>query len=50
MNFEPERFLTTHKDVDVRDQHFELIPFGSGREHAPEHISAPSNAPVDTYD
>ena len=29
--FYPERFLTTHKDVDVKGQHFELIPFGSGR-------------------
>ncbi|XP_039171593.1 cytochrome P450 82A3-like [Eucalyptus grandis] len=27
--FEPERFLTgAHKDVDVKGQHFELIPFG----------------------
>ncbi|XP_059636470.1 flavonoid-6-hydroxylase-like [Cornus florida] len=29
--FRPERFLTRHKDVDVKGQHFELIPFGSGR-------------------
>ncbi|KAK2969407.1 hypothetical protein RJ640_020350 [Escallonia rubra] len=29
--FRPERFLTTHKELDVRGQHFELIPFGSGR-------------------
>ncbi|XP_059637189.1 cytochrome P450 CYP82D47-like [Cornus florida] len=29
--FQPERFLTGHKDVDVRGQHFGLIPFGSGR-------------------
>ncbi|KAJ4827288.1 hypothetical protein Tsubulata_022687 [Turnera subulata] len=29
--FKPERFLSTHKDVDVRGQNFELIPFGSGR-------------------
>ncbi|KAL6315464.1 hypothetical protein AAG906_000756 [Vitis piasezkii] len=27
----PERFLTSHKDGDVRGQHFEFIPFGSGR-------------------
>jgi cytochrome P450 len=33
--FEPERFLTTQKDVDVRGQHFELIPFGSGRRACP---------------
>jgi cytochrome P450 len=29
--FRPERFLTTHMSVDVRGQHFEFIPFGSGR-------------------
>ena len=29
--FKPERFLTTHQNVDVRGQNFELIPFGSGR-------------------
>lgn len=34
--FRPERFLTTrHKEVDVRGQHFELIPFGSGRRICP---------------
>ena len=33
--FRPERFLTTHKDVDVKGQHFELIPFGSGRRMCP---------------
>ncbi|XP_019185375.1 PREDICTED: cytochrome P450 CYP82D47-like [Ipomoea nil] len=33
--FRPERFLTTHKDIDVRGQHFELIPFGSGRRFCP---------------
>ncbi|WCJ44259.1 Cytochrome P450 82A3 [Euphorbia peplus] len=33
--FEPERFLTTHKDFDVRGQHFEFIPFGSGRRICP---------------
>ncbi|KAK3025221.1 hypothetical protein RJ639_044569 [Escallonia herrerae] len=33
--FQPERFLTSHKDVDVRGQHFELIPFGSGRRICP---------------
>ncbi|PNX55377.1 cytochrome p450, partial [Trifolium pratense] len=31
LEFKPERFLTTHKDVDVRGQDFELLPFGSGR-------------------
>ena len=29
--FKPERFLTTHKDIDVRGQNMELLPFGSGR-------------------
>ncbi|MBA0809957.1 hypothetical protein Gohar_001983 [Gossypium harknessii] len=33
--FQPERFMTTHKDVDVRGQNFELIPFGSGRRMCP---------------
>jgi cytochrome P450 len=30
LEFNPERFLTTHKDVDFRGNHFELLPFGSG--------------------
>ncbi|KAM3304795.1 cytochrome CYP82D47 [Capsicum chacoense] len=33
--FKPERFLTTHKDVGIRGNHFELIPFGSGRRICP---------------
>ncbi|KAB1220506.1 Cytochrome P450 82A3 [Morella rubra] len=33
--FRPERFLTTHKNVDVRGKHFELMPFGSGRRVCP---------------
>ncbi|KAG5543328.1 hypothetical protein RHGRI_016157 [Rhododendron griersonianum] len=33
--FRPERFLTTHKDVDLRGMHFELLPFGSGRRGCP---------------
>ncbi|KAJ6965546.1 hypothetical protein NC652_003433 [Populus alba x Populus x berolinensis] len=31
----PERFLTDHANVDVLGQHFELIPFGSGRRSCP---------------
>ncbi|XP_042495640.1 cytochrome P450 CYP82D47-like [Macadamia integrifolia] len=34
-DFRPERFLTSHVDVDLRGQHFELIPFGSGRRMCP---------------
>ncbi|XP_040986237.1 cytochrome P450 CYP82D47-like isoform X1 [Juglans microcarpa x Juglans regia] len=33
--FRPERFLTTHRDMDLRGQNFELIPFGSGRRACP---------------
>ena len=33
--FQPERFLTSHANVDVIGQHFELIPFGSGRRSCP---------------
>ncbi|THG21722.1 hypothetical protein TEA_024104 [Camellia sinensis var. sinensis] len=35
LEFQPERFLTINIDVDVRGQHFELIPFGSGRRACP---------------
>ncbi|XP_057447525.1 cytochrome P450 82A4-like [Lotus japonicus] len=35
LEFKPERFLTTHKDVDVRGHHFELLPFGCGRRICP---------------
>lgn len=33
--FKPERFLTSHKDVDLRGQNFEFLPFGSGRRACP---------------
>ncbi|KAK7381353.1 hypothetical protein VNO78_33987 [Psophocarpus tetragonolobus] len=31
LEFKPERFLTTHKDVDLKGLNYELLPFGSGR-------------------
>ncbi|KDP45301.1 hypothetical protein JCGZ_15166 [Jatropha curcas] len=33
--FLPERFLTTHSDIDLRGQNFEFIPFSSGRRACP---------------
>ncbi|KAH1065673.1 hypothetical protein J1N35_030660 [Gossypium stocksii] len=33
--FRPERFMTTHKHVDVKGQNFELTPFSSGRRMCP---------------
>lgn len=35
LEFRPERFLTKHKDVDLRGTQFELIPFGAGRRICP---------------
>ncbi|KAK6131157.1 hypothetical protein DH2020_035097 [Rehmannia glutinosa] len=35
LEFKPERFLTTHRDIDVRGQHFEFLPFGCGRRICP---------------
>ncbi|XP_068654799.1 xanthotoxin 5-hydroxylase CYP82C4-like [Aristolochia californica] len=33
--FRPSRFLTSHRDMDVRGKHFEFVPFGSGRQMCP---------------
>ncbi|XP_076883285.1 strychnine-10-hydroxylase-like [Bidens hawaiensis] len=33
--FRPERFLTSHKDIDLKGKSFELLPFGSGRRMCP---------------
>ncbi|KAD5508599.1 hypothetical protein E3N88_16302 [Mikania micrantha] len=33
--FQPERFLTSHQNFDVKGQHFDLIPFGAGRRMCP---------------
>ncbi|XP_043700222.1 cytochrome P450 CYP82D47-like [Telopea speciosissima] len=43
LEFQPERFLTNHADVDVRGKNFELIPFGSGRRSCPGISSALHN-------
>ncbi|KAG2411269.1 hypothetical protein I3760_Q015500 [Carya illinoinensis] len=34
-DFLPERFLSSHASMDASRQHFEFIPFGSGRRSCP---------------
>ncbi|KAF8022900.1 hypothetical protein BT93_F0419 [Corymbia citriodora subsp. variegata] len=31
LKFQPERFLSSQKDLDAKDHNFELLPFGGGR-------------------
>ncbi|XP_076897808.1 cytochrome P450 82A3-like [Bidens hawaiensis] len=38
--FQPERFLTSHQNIDVKGKHFDLIPFSSGRRMCPGGILA----------
>uniref|UniRef100_A0A2N9EZV5 Cytochrome P450 n=1 Tax=Fagus sylvatica TaxID=28930 RepID=A0A2N9EZV5_FAGSY len=38
--FLPERFLTSHANIDASGQHFEFIPFGSGRRSCPGYTFA----------
>ncbi|KAI3958535.1 hypothetical protein MKW98_028599 [Papaver atlanticum] len=35
LEFRPERFLTSNADVDLKGQHYELLPFGVGRRICP---------------
>ncbi|GAB4861025.1 hypothetical protein Ancab_040056 [Ancistrocladus abbreviatus] len=35
IEFRPERYLTTHNNIDLRGRDFEFIPFGSGRRVCP---------------
>ncbi|XP_073306130.1 cytochrome P450 CYP82D47-like [Primulina huaijiensis] len=35
LEFKPERFLTEHRDVDLKGQHFQFLPFGVGRRICP---------------
>nr|ARA71421.1 flavonoid 2-hydroxylase [Microcos paniculata] len=35
LKFQPERFLKSDDSIDVRGQHYELLPFGSGRRGCP---------------
>ncbi|KAK9079395.1 hypothetical protein SSX86_001066 [Deinandra increscens subsp. villosa] len=33
--FQPKRFFTSHKDIDLKGKNFELLPFSSGRRICP---------------
>jgi len=35
LEFKPEKFLTTHKDIDIKGRDFKLLPFGGGRRICP---------------
>ncbi|PIN02725.1 Cytochrome P450 CYP2 subfamily [Handroanthus impetiginosus] len=35
LEFQPERFLTKYKEIDVRGRNFELLPFGGARRICP---------------
>lgn len=35
LDFQPDRFLQNHVNVDIWGQNFELLPFGSGRRSCP---------------
>ncbi|KZV33807.1 hypothetical protein F511_30818 [Dorcoceras hygrometricum] len=35
LEFNPDRFLTEYRDVDLRGQHFQFLPFGVGRRICP---------------
>jgi cytochrome P450 len=35
LEFDPNRFMLQHPEIDVYGQHFELLPFGTGRQACP---------------
>ncbi|KAG1327269.1 putative Cytochrome P450 93A3 [Cocos nucifera] len=40
LEFRPERFMSDVAAIDVRGQHFQLLPFGSGRRGCPGMVLA----------
>ncbi|KAG5222240.1 cytochrome P450 family protein [Salix suchowensis] len=46
LEFEPERFLKPDGDMDIKGQHYELLPFGSGRRSCPGIALAMLELPV----